>query len=819
MNKYLYDVNKNDRINIWKYDNFNITPYKSEPSIFENKEHYCEIGLKATKMEEIAKIIYPIREKFLEENILDKVSYEKREYNNLYFPWENTRVEFSGFNHYPAIRSLNFQSFVEVEEKCSCDFSLKVTGGIKIWVNGNLQVQLGEYVRNCGINNNITLHFEKGENEIVVYTNDLAERDIFYYFEMKYLGDTTLKSYVYLKNPTELREKVENLKTMFFVSDEITPDDCKLGFDKDSIKEGFEFYFDGSGVNEMRKCTLSNKDIENGYIKIDNYFSENTLGGRKVKVVCQLEDCKIERELFVLVYAKENEDLKPKGSIKERKIQAIDYLYKHKSEVVPRLIPPLEKGKRLNEEEREFFFSMLKFVDDRLDCSDFKLPIMLLIKERYGNLLDDDILEELKRVTLNFRYWTDEMGSDVMWFFSENHAFLFHVAQYISGDVYKDETFVSGHSSQKQYELGKERLIKWYKEFLAVGYDEWNSTTYLPVDFIGFFVLYEMAKDKEILEYTKKALDISFEIIASNVHRNTYATSYGRTYEKQLKSAKLAELSMISWIAYGYGAPNNRDHATALFSISSYEPKDYTTLLNTDEKGITIERLQGRNKVYTYIYKQREYAVATAIRYMPFTDGLQQHLFNLTLGDENKNIISWINHPGERLYSGEHRPSYWAGSGCLPLVEQHRNLCLLSYKIDENKDIHYIHSYMPILDLSEYVIKDKWFFGRVNDSYVGMYFENSFEITTKGANTNKEIISYGLENYIVVKCGCKKENNSFENFMEKCLGTTLEIKDIENFVYNDFQYGKVEVVKNKNLIVDNKEQLRNAEKEGIVTLH
>ncbi len=817
MNKYICNIKNRDGINIWKYDKFSISEYISEPTVFVDKDHYCNIGLTATNMEQIAEIIYPVREKFLEENMLDKVDYVKKEYNNLYFPWENSRVEFSGFNHYPAVRSLNFQSFVEVEEDCSYKFSLKFTGGIKIWVNGKLQVQIGGYKRNCGVKKYITLNFQKGENEIVVHTNDLAERDIFYYFEMKYLGDSVLKSYIYLDEPKSLDLKSTALRTMYFISDEVTMEDCKLGFDKEIIEEGFEFFIKADGVNNIKKYKISKSDLDLGYININGYFDENTLGGRKVKVICELSDCKIERELYVLIYSKENEKLSPKGTITERKAQAIDYLYKHKSDVVPRLIPTLEKGKRLNEEERNFLFTTLKFIDDRLDCSDFRLPVILLIKERYGELLDEDVLDEIKRVTLNFRYWLDEMGSDVMWFFSENHAFLFHVAQYISGYIYKDETFVSGHNSKKQYQLGKERLIKWYKEFLAVGYDEWNSTTYLPVDFIGFFVLYEMSQDKEILEYTKKALDISFEIIASNVHRNTYATSYGRTYEKQLKSAKLAELSMISWIAYGYGSPNNRDQATALFAMSGYVPKDYTNLLDTDEKSITIERLQGRNKVYTYIHKRREYAMASAVRYKPFSDGLQQHVFNLTLGDENKNVISWINHPGERLFSGDHRPSYWAGNGVIPLIDQHKNLCLISYKIDDEKDIHYVHAYMPINELSDYVEEGKWFFGRVNSSFVGIYFENFYEITKKGANTNKEIISHGLENYIVVKSGSEMEHGSFKTFIEKCKNSTLKINDVENFVYNDFEYGKVEVIKDKNLIVNGKELLREAKKEGIIS--
>ncbi len=32
----------------------------------------------------------------------------------------------------------------------------------------------------------------------------------------------------------------------------------------------------------------------------------------------------------------------------------------------------------------------------------------------------------MRACILNFRYWMDEPGDDVMWFYSENHALMFH---------------------------------------------------------------------------------------------------------------------------------------------------------------------------------------------------------------------------------------------------------------------------------------------------------------------------------------------------------------------------------------------------------
>jgi len=51
----------------------------------------------------------------------------------------------------------------------------------------------------------------------------------------------------------------------------------------------------------------------------------------------------------------------------------------------------------------------------------------------------------------------------------------------------------------------KRRLEEWFDIFFKYGYSEWNSTTYLPINLIGFFSLYETAPDKEIRNLAKKA--------------------------------------------------------------------------------------------------------------------------------------------------------------------------------------------------------------------------------------------------------------------------------------------------------------------------
>ena len=52
--------------------------------------------------------------------------------------------------------------------------------------------------------------------------------------------------------------------------------------------------------------------------------------------------------------------------------------------------------------------------------------------DQFDALVIPDVLP-FWRAVLDYRYWVDEPGNDVMWFWSENHALCFHVSQLLAG--------------------------------------------------------------------------------------------------------------------------------------------------------------------------------------------------------------------------------------------------------------------------------------------------------------------------------------------------------------------------------------------------
>ena len=87
------------------------------------------------------------------------------------------------------------------------------------------------------------------------------------------------------------------------------------------------------------------------------------------------------------------------------------------------------------------------YIRRRFDCSDFYLVYYPYILRTFGKrgsgILSEKTENELTDCLLGFRYWIDEPGNDAMWFWSENHALMFHTCQLLAGELFPDEVFTN----------------------------------------------------------------------------------------------------------------------------------------------------------------------------------------------------------------------------------------------------------------------------------------------------------------------------------------------------------------------------------------
>ena len=150
----------------------------------------------------------------------------------------------------------------------------------------------------------------------------------------------------------------------------------------------------------------------------------------------------------------------------------------------------------------------------------------------------------MRACILNFRYWMDEPGDDVMWFYSENHALMFHTCQLLAGELYPSETFSnSGMTGLQMQQKAKGLLLEWFRGFLNEGFTEWNSSAYLPIDLLGLASLYAWTQDGELRALAKRGMDYVFYLLA--VHSRKGFSQGLRTHVPQGAVRKLVQLHIV----------------------------------------------------------------------------------------------------------------------------------------------------------------------------------------------------------------------------------------------------------------------------------
>ncbi len=306
----------------------------------------------------------------------------------------------------------------------------------------------------------------------------------------------------------------------------------------------------------------------------------------------------------------------------------------------------------------------------------------------------------------------DEPGNDVMWYFSENHALLFHTACHLAGTLLPEATFVrSGRTGREQAEIGRQRLLEWLTHFEACEMAEWNSAPYFPIDLKGLCALHALSPDEGIRQRSGAAIRRLLEIVALSSHHGLITASQGRSYEHTLRPGRSLELSAIARLAFGRGGLGRRFHALPQLALCfarhglSIDPKLAAFADHSDDTAYEWRYKQGENGIASlYHFKTSDFAMGSIAHYRWGEWGYQETILHLRLGERPESQI-WINHPGEVIHSGYGRPSYWGGCGTVPRTHQYRALAVLDFEIHPTQP-DFSHAWVPEAEMDE-VVYDK----------------------------------------------------------------------------------------------------------------
>lgn len=730
MNKdFKIRINKGEDLGLCKKSDLTALPWNRKGGVYEAiyrpDIHYTEI-------------VSPLRRIYERDNDFISGLRPEPECTEISIPSRSTRVEFSRFFFTPHEVSFAAEYDMEVEKEGLYPFSLHTCSLIKIYLDGMLVITDFNSMRIIEKEILFSLHLTKGRHVVKIVADDLAERDSQLYVRLTYLGEDTLFLHLPKKVDFEKISYVRDvLDSLYLDRQNYSTSDVNIIVGK-RVREPLDLnitlsYPDSNAVTESSsKKFVIDGDTESIPLS-DMLFKP--FGLISVCIEAEVEGCRIASKLDAEYYTI---NIKAPDTIEKRKKEALKFYAKYGNKTFQTLIAKCLVENHL---DQEIFNLEMEKMEEHYDCSDFRFAAIIYAMKNLRHFFSAEQLERMKEMILNFRYWSDEYGTDVMWYYSENHALNFHVSELLAGELYPDEMFSSAKIKGSEHvERAEKRLDAWFDNFEKNGFIEWNSSVYIPIDLIAIISIVICSENERLVTRAKKILDSVFTLIAENSFKGVMSSSYGRIYFKNLIGRRLGEISALNWIFFGEGYLNQNAFAMVLFCLSSYEPGE-DIIKRYEVKSPTIFKARVNPlSLDLYSYKTPKFILSTALNRKEGEKGNQEHLIHISVCNPDCQI--WINHPGELAPFGEGRPSYFAGSLLLPTVAQDENRAELRFG-RLTGEAGFTHAYVPLLFFDDFKMEGNHMYVRKEDVYVYLSAKNGLELVTSGPFKNMEIRSYG----------------------------------------------------------------------------
>lgn len=730
----------------------------------------------------------------------------------VHFPFADPVISLSGFYSTPTWIGATAITFLEAEEACALRCEFAVCGGARLWLNQEPVVTFTPYVRNQSPHREIVLALQQGMNELVVVWDEFAERDSESSFSLTLCEPTALVTQhipVGDRDTSRINGVEAALGDLSCRSNHVRAGDIELFCPNPYESEELVIALIGATeenfmVGDLREatavfppkashCSLGPcEDFPIGYLQ----FKATTV------VEGLVMSYRLAFENFPLSLVPPMAE-----TIEGRKEQALAFLARHGERNGNRAVAMLHAGGP-REEFEHILRRQITFINKRSDCSDFYLPYLIHILTCWHDhpFVTQDLKDEMKQCILNFRYWHDEPGDDAMWFYTENHALMFHVCQLLAGELYPDEVFTnSGMTGSAMQQKAIGLLNGWFDTFFSIGFTEWNSPAYLPINSLGFANLYAQTTHAAMRDVAKRALDYLFYLLAVYSLDGIFCTTAGRTYPKELFGNNSNCPSFINWIGYGLGNTSHAGKGVVALCFSTYQPPaDYRKFITVESgRQLITQSTHGYNgHANVYACKTASSHLTSANNFRVGERGYQENPIHLLCSPTEQ---MWVNHPGEYNVFGSGRPSYWAGNGSLPRVNQWENFASVVFHIPASHPVGFTHVYLPTMEFKRWEKRGRWIFAEShNGSYVAVCCSSPMNMTTYGPNKEREFITEGRRVTYLLRVGSRRTHVSLEEFSSSMIASLVEIGE-DSYVFEDAALGRLAGGWDRSLTVDGTE--------------
>lgn len=654
------------------------------------------------------------------------------------FTGESDTVSFSSFQRVP----FHVQRWLEVElhanEAGSYPFQVSTCGGVRIWCNDVLASQFTPFSRNKLQSCELMLPLQAGKNTLLIHLEELFERDTVFALRFIYCGNVPLGvslPHIDADALDELSHFAGSMRPELTAWHNQVRIRLATEAQTQPIRLQGEIY--GMGNDNFSPRQMDFGTVTPGSRELTLSIPAE-IGCAHYQIVLHMSCMGVSiARSFGVNLMQQPGNAERSTSLAERKLKALRYTAQHGMERTARLLAMFQCSE-ITAEAEQLLLDTLKRISAREDCSDFSLvPLLWIWHKHNGEHFPAALWRRVHSTILGYRYWMDEQGNDVMWFWSENHTLCFHTAQYLAGQMFPNELFLaSGRSGKQQRDIAAHRLSLWFDAIEQHGFVEWNSAPYYPVDYIGLFALYQLAEDTWVRERAKGLIDRLMLLSALHYQGGIAAGTMGRVYEKELLAGLLTELSAYGNVAWGGGWYNRKCASLPLFCASDYQPPVATNNYATLSQGALAAFYQaGGGKIV--VWKEPGVSLSGCVNHHPGSRGHQQHLLDVQFASHH-DAKFWVNHPGEAEPGGEQRPSYWSGNGVLPQLMQVENRALQFYLLPEDAAFPWTHLYLPADAFEQVIVMPRACLVRAGNAFAVIGCSAPLDAVTTGMTAGNE---------------------------------------------------------------------------------
>ncbi len=666
-------------------------------------------------------------------------------------------VDYSDFCHVPEWRVRHAQVRLHAGADQVIRLRISTAGGVHLWCDKTHVLAFEPFTRNIRQQTQFDMPVAAGVQTLTVRFEDLHERDTNYGFRLDLIEGTGLETEITSDVPADQLAQatalLDGLRT-----EQVFHETGKVRVTSDAL-----------GEQTFAVFCLEAQGQGGGLSKTSPGFDIDLPAGCPVlRFAITLGSAQVVRRLGTTVLTGvarlEGHDLAARKVALLRRQDCGD-------DIVTALLAASEGGWSVA--AQACFDDAIARVEDRHDCADFRMMSLLWLWARHRDQLPEASVQRLSRAILGFRYWLDEPGNDVMWFWSENHALCFHVAQHLAGQMMPEAVFINANVTGAQHrDAGAARLHRWFDAIDHHGLAEWNSAAYYPINYRGLLALFTLTDDVALKARAKALLDRISTMVALHLAGGVAAGSQGRIYEKELLAGPMTELGAVAALMFGGWHVPGKDAAAVMLAVSAYAPDPSLTALAHPPKG---QKLRARyrqgldGEAQLRLFKTGNVQLSSVVHHKPGQAGHQQHVVDLQLSADPMARI-WVNHPGVLRHWAEARPSFWAGNGRMPDVDQRDGIVAMRYALTD-QDPPFTHLFLPLDRLDQVVLQDQWAFVRAGQGFAAIWSAKPLQRQSTGLYAGCEFRQPGPLSAWAIRVGDSTDGD-FETFITRAQSAT-----------------------------------------------